>query len=286
MTKTKISCETHKNKNLKNFSGYPNNLKICKKCLLIFRNKNTQQRFKNVIALKKFNDIRRFDSLSNKVENDIIFLDKLLKILNVTKKIYALDYGCGYGSFLKALQIKKINGYGFDINEFFYKNLRKKFNMFRKKKDIEYFNKKFDIIFLRKVLNLSPNPVQDFLFFKKKLNIGGHIVILDHVTEFSQFSYEGLFFNKKANNTHLLTSKSLIKIAKSFNFIPVYNKNIFGSLQLILKNKNDKIREINAEDNLLLYKIKIKTHLYLSFIFILFNFIFTFFYRIYRFFKI
>jgi len=58
--------------------------------------------------------------------------------------------------------------------------------------------------------------------------------------------------------------------------VPVYKRNILGNIQLFLKNQNNEIAEINNEGNFFFYRIKIKTHLYLGFIFIFFHRIFQF----------
>ena len=276
MITKKINCETHTNKYLKSFSKHPNNLKVCNRCLLIFKDKKFEENYKTVISFKKFNETSKYNVSNKKVDNDLIFLNKYSKILNIKEKIDVLDYGCGYGWFLEALQKKNINGYGYDINEFFYKNLIKKFDMFHKTKDIEDFNKKFDIIFVKKVLCLSPDIIKDFILFKKKLKVGGHLVILDQVAEFNRDAYHSLYFQKNSSHSHLLTMESLIKIAKAFNLVPVYKRNILGNIQLFLKNQNNEIAEINNEGNFFFYRIKIKTHLYLGFIFIFFHRIFQF----------
>ena len=272
-----IECKNHNSGSLLSFSKYPNHLKVCDKCLLIF--KHYKNPVKHVTSLKKFNDKKFFNISNEEIKSEIKLINKFLKILNIKDKIEVLDYGCGYGSFLEALKRKKIKGYGYDVNKFFYKNLNYKYNMFRERKKIEKSNKKFDIIFLRKVLNLSSNIIEDFIFFKKILKKNGHLIILDQVTEYNKFAYSSLYFKKKSNNTYLLSLESLIKIAKSFHLKIIKKNNFFGNIELILKNIDLGTSNFIKENKLYNFKVKMKIHLYSGFMFI-------FFYKILNYLKI
>lgn len=270
-------CNSLKKSNFKIFSRFPVCLKVCQICYLISSDKNEKKKIDEVTSLKKFNEIKKFQYSSEKINNEIIFIKKIFNILNIEKRkdLKILDYGCGYGSLLEGLDRENLNGYGFDINQFFYSNLKDKYKMFNDTNDILNSHLKFDLIILRKVLNLSPNINKDYEFLKKVLNNNGHIVILDQVQEFNKYMYDNLYFRKK-NNTYLLTLESLVKLGKFFNLIPIFQKNRFGDILLIFKNINENKKKEVKVNSIFLYSIKIKLYIFFGLFFFIINFIMTF----------
>ncbi len=121
------------------------------------------------------------------------------KFNNLFRQKSVLDFGCGWGGFLNKLKnAKSINGIELRnecIN--FIKKKRKKINI---NKDLESYNKKFDIITMFHVLEHLPNQVEALRLLKKKLKKKGKIIIevphaedflleFDELKEFKNFTF-------------------------------------------------------------------------------------------------
>ena len=130
------------------------------------------------------------------VDDDSRRRDKFNKLF---KHKEVLDFGCGWGGFLnKITNAKTVNGLELRnecIN--FIKNRRKKINI---KRNLESFNKKFDIITMFHVLEHLPKQVEILRSLKKKLKKKGKIIIevphaedflleFDELKEFKNFTF-------------------------------------------------------------------------------------------------
>ena len=129
---------------------------------------------------------------------------------------------------------------GYDINLNFTKNLNEKFETF--KSEHELLNKenlkKFDLIFCRKVLQLSENLYDDFNNFNSLLSQNGHLVIMDQVKNNSK--YKSIISENMPSHSHLLTIQTLEFYANIFKLNTKYLKNDFGDLIIIFERKNKK----------------------------------------------
>ena len=129
---------------------------------------------------------------------------------------------------------------GYDINPNFTKNLNEKFETF--KSEHELLNKenlkKFDLIFCRKVLQLSENLYDDFNNFNSLLSQNGHLVIMDQVKNNSK--YKSIISENMPSHSHLLTIQTLEFYANAFKLNTKYLKNDFGDLIIIFERKNKK----------------------------------------------
>ena len=121
------------------------------------------------------------------------------KFNKLFKQKEVLDFGCGWGGFLNKLtNAKSVNGIELRnecIN--YIKNKRKKIVI---KKNLESYNKKFDIITMFHVLEHLPKQVETLKSLKRKLKKKGKIIIevphaedflleFDELKEFKKFTF-------------------------------------------------------------------------------------------------
>ena len=93
-----------------------------------------------------------------------------------TKNKDLLDYGCGYGGFL--INCKKTKSLsGVELKNKCISYIKKNFKKIEIKKDINHFNKNFDLITLFHVLEHLPNQLDTLKNLRKKLNKKGKIII-------------------------------------------------------------------------------------------------------------
>lgn len=210
-------------------NGYEN-LIFCGTCSLLKKEDKSLEL--KVINLPKFNyDVEEFISTQSYKNQILECKSQLKKIFSITKtkKNKALDFGCGYGSFMFACKDLGLTVHGYDINKNFTENLAKYFKTFDSKKNLlnqDNING-CDIIFCRQVLNLSPNVYNDFKIFDQLLSSSGVLVILDHVKNFSKYKS---IITQNNNNTVLLTTQSIEFYANNFGLKKIYLKNDFGDM--------------------------------------------------------
>ena len=222
-------------------NGYED-LLYCKTCSLLHKT-NAENLKKKVIGLEKFNlNVEEIISKDVYKKNISECKSQIYKIINVAhiepKKI--LDFGCGYGSFMFGCKELGYDVEGYDININFTNSLKKYFPTFNSTQDLLNQNRKnsYDLIFCRKVLNLTPNLYLDFLMFDKLLSNTGVLVILDHVKNLSKYKS---IITQDNNNTVLLTKQSLQFYASNFELKTLFFQNDFGDIFMILKkDKNVK----------------------------------------------
>ena len=253
---------------------------FCKNCSLLQKKK--LENYKNkVIQLDKFNkDVKQVIEEDHFKKQIIENKSILKKILSITKKnpTKILDYGCGYGVFMFAAKEIGFTANGYDINRNFTENLANYFVTFKSEIDLLNNNnlKKYDLIFCRKVLTLSPNIYKDFSNFNDLLSSNGYLVIMDQVKNFSR--YKSLF-SRNQPNTLLLTIQTLKFYGNIFQLNVKFLKNDFGDILLIFErgNKNYQNNKISIET--------IKTFEKFIFIFLFLSKIKNIFQKIYYLFK-
>ena len=239
-------------------------LLYCKNCSLL-KKKNLFNQKKKVISLKKFNRDVEQEINTEYFKKQILENKSILKkILKVTKKkhLNILDYGCGYGVFMFAAKELGFSACGYDININFTSNLSNHFKTFKSEADLlsEENLKKYDLIFCRKVLQLSESIYKDFYNFNKLLSSDGNLVIMDQVKNFSK--YKSIISEDLPYHSHMLTVQTLKFFANTFKLDTKYSKNDFGDLTIIFERSN------NNSSN---HKISIQTLIYMekiSFIFL------------------
>ena len=226
-------------------------LLFCKNCSLLYK-KNIKELKKRVLLMLKFNnDLKKViesDYFKEQISENRSIIKKILGVIkkNPTK---ILDYGCGYGVFMFAGKELGFTVNGYDINKNFTENLSNYFETFKSETDLlnNQNSKKYDLIFCRKVLNLSSNIYKDFSNFNDLLSSNGHLVIMDQVKNLSK--YKSMISKNDANCTLLLTVETLKFYANIFQLNVKYIKNDFGDLFIIFEksNKNYKVNKISIE---------------------------------------
>ena len=226
-------------------------LLFCKNCSLLYK-KNIKELKKEVLLMGKFNkDLKQTietDHFKKQISENRSIIKKILSIIkkNPTK---ILDYGCGYGVFMFAAKELGFTVNGYDINENFTENLSNYFETFKSETDLlnNQNSKKYDLIFCRKVLNLSSNIYKDFSNFNDLLSSNGHLVIMDQVKNLSK--HKSMISKNDTNCTLLVTVETLKFYANIFQLNVKYIKNDFGDLFIIFEksNKNYKVNKISIE---------------------------------------
>ena len=226
-------------------------LLFCKNCSLLYK-KNIKELKKEVLLMGKFNkDLKQTietDHFKKQISENRSIIKKILIIIkkNPTK---ILDYGCGYGAFMFAAKELGFTVNGYDINKNFTENLSNYFETFKSETDLlnNQNSKKYDLIFCRKVLNLSSNIYKDFSNFNDLLSSNGHLVIMDQVKNLSK--HKSMISKNDTNCTLLVTVETLKFYANIFQLNVKYIKNDFGDLFIIFEksNKNYKVNKISIE---------------------------------------
>jgi len=152
------------------------------------------------------------------IEDDLRRVDKFKKYL---KNKDILDFGCGWGGFLKNIKnYKTLNGVELRKECLDYiKNNIKKINM---SNNIDYFEHKFDLITMFHVLEHIPYQVETLKVLKSKLKKRGKIIIeVPHANDFLILQDElKEFKNFTFWSEHLIlhTHNSLKKILSKAGF--------------------------------------------------------------------
>lgn len=152
-------------------------------------------------------DKRRFKLLQNQIRNKNV-----------------LDFGCGYGGFIKLAVNEVKNIYGIEIEKSAINHLKHKMGLDNVYNDIRKQEQKVDYITLFHVLEHLEKPLDYLQLFKKKLNKNGQIIIevpnADDVllkyyccNEFCHFTYWGCHLYLYNEHTlSLLIKKANLKI--------------------------------------------------------------------------
>ena len=208
----------------------------------------------------KYKDGRKFSKKTGKIFNKVKTLKGKVKstvILDDNRRAHqfkkllknkdVLDFGCGWGGFLKiAKNCKSLNGIELrkDCLNYIKKNL-KKINV---SNNIKNFEKKFDIITMFHVLEHLPKQVETLKLLKNKLKKGGKIIIeIPHAKDFLILQDElKEFKNFTFWSEHLIlhTYKSLKVILlragfKSINIEYYQRYNFSNHLGWFIKRKPD-----------------------------------------------
>ena len=130
-------------------------------------------------------DYRKINYLEKKNKTEVlekyqIYTDDDQRRVNqfkvFTKNKDLLDYGCGWGGFL--INCKKAKSLsGVELKNKCISYIKKNFKKIEIKKDINHFNKNFDLITLYHVLEHLPNQLDTLKNLRKKLNKKGKIII-------------------------------------------------------------------------------------------------------------
>ena len=173
----------------------------------------------NQKSKKKINSVfTKNGNITTRYLDDDIRRVKSLKKYLIGKDI--LDYGCGWGNFLR--QIKKVKSKnGVEIGQDFINFLKNKKNI-KIEKDILNFQKNFDVITLFHVLHYLPNQIETLKILRSKLKDRGKIIIEvpnanDFLLSVDDFKHFRKFtFSKEQLVLH--TEKSLKLFAKKAGF--------------------------------------------------------------------
>ncbi len=237
----KNNCISSCNKNHKIiYNIKTENFIFCKQCSTLYR-KNIDEYKNKVINFEKFNknvkDVISTEYYRLQIDEHKSILKKILKKIK-KKPEFILDYGCGYGVFMFAAKEKGYAVEGYDINKNFTTNLDLYFKTYKSEEELSKvtLDKKFDLIFCKKVLTLSPNIYGDFSNFDKLLSPTGTLVIMDQVKNLSK--YKSILSGNNDNNTLLLTIETLNFFGNIFKLRTKYLENDFGDV-LIMFEKSD-----------------------------------------------
>ena len=159
------------------------------------RNKNKQ---------KKINNIK---TISGKIKTPIIEDDyrRVNQFKKILKNKVILDFGCGWGGFLRNLRnYKSLNGIELRSECLNYiSNNIKKINI---SNNINFFKQKFDVITMFHVLEHIPYQVKTLKNIKKRLKKGGKVIIeVPHAEDFLILQEQKGYFAR--NNSPKITSE-------------------------------------------------------------------------------
>ena len=115
------------------------------------------------------------------IKDDYRRIDQFSKILN-NKDI--LDFGCGWGGFLKNIQNFKTL-YGVELRKECINYISKNIKRINISDNVNYFQKKFDVITMFHVLEHIPYQIETLKILKSKLKNKGKIIIeIPHAEDF------------------------------------------------------------------------------------------------------
>ena len=165
---------------------------------------------------KKFRLIKTFKNIKVPIiEND---KRRIIQHNNILKNKKILDFGCGWGGFLKK-NIKAKSLTGIEIRKECISYIKKNIKKIRISENLNDLNEKYDIITMFHVLEHIPYQVETLKQLKKKLEKNGRIIIevpcandfLLKLNEFKKFTFW---------SEHLIlhTENSLRKILKFSGF--------------------------------------------------------------------
>ncbi len=196
-------CPLCKSTNFKNFiickdhmiSGESFALNKCTKCELVFTNPRP-----DVQSLSKYYDSDQYISHTNKSNNIINFVYKLVRIYTTRKKIKiikeyskgksVLDYGCGTGKFLEACKKAGYDTTGLEPNDIARAQAKTKgLNVIE---NLKKHKEKVDIITLWHVLEHVSDLKKTIKSLKKNLKKDGILLIaVPNMNSFDAHHYKG-----------------------------------------------------------------------------------------------
>jgi len=144
----------------------------------------------------------------------------------IKEKINIVDFGCGAGHFLKALELKKINGIGLETNNTLIKLgnkiLKKNKILKNEKKNIEKFffdDKNYNVLSMIAVLEHLSDPHEIIkLFIKSNMKYLYLSVPLFSLSVFIENSFKEIFpRHLGGGHTHLFTNNSIDYLKKKYN---------------------------------------------------------------------
>lgn len=210
----------------------------CSKCGVIFLN--------NVKAsLGYYQKYYGFDYYQNTTKNDLVnkILDFfsfvsvkrkerfILKYFNNFHKISILDVGCGDGQFLEHLDVNKFEKFGLELNQAAIKTCQKKgiFVYRGKLTDLNFKNKKFDVISLWHSLEHMEDPVATLSKARKILSARGILVIqTPSVNSFGfKFGRENWFHLDSPRHLFIYSRKAIDGLCQRTNLKILEIKNEF-----------------------------------------------------------
>lgn len=192
------------------------NLKKCKKCYLIQNHKQCQSFTTSLYRNINQSDLYIFSN-KKKINKNKFQFEHISSNVKLNKKSRILDFGCNKGDLLYYFKkYKNIqNLYGYDVNKYFKKDLKKKkinFENFYKSR------KKFDLIILSHSLFYVKNLHKLFDQINKKLLPKGQLYI--EIPDLNQNSIYSLM----GDQYYILTTNSLLNVLKYFKFTSIYKK--------------------------------------------------------------
>jgi len=174
------------------------------------------------IPRKNIKDIKIKEELSKR---DTVYNSKLVKSI-ISRKAKILDYGCGYGFFVKEMLEEGFNISGMDISDIRLATARafcKNAIFFTNEEEIPH--NYFDCLTLFHVLEHTPNPLIFLGSIKQYVKKGGKIIIEvpnldDHLlkisNEYKDFYWKKehiFYFNKKTLTKYVnLAGLSVVKV--------------------------------------------------------------------------
>ena len=195
-----------------------------------------QNTFQKIYSKKNYHNI--FYKSYNKKK----YLNSVKYIKNyIHKDALFLDYGCGSGYFMKALDTYGYKSVGIDYDKKTILDLKKDFEVYTIDEFNEYNDRKFDVIHLGDTLEHTGNPVNLINYLLKKLSKKGLLFIEGPIERnLSLVNYSILFFgnlrniffpNLKRNHTptHLffVSLKSQISFFNQFDNLTVVKYSVF-----------------------------------------------------------
>ena len=182
----------------------------------------------------KTHDTRPVSYLSKKKMNYVFtskgniitkYLDDDRRRKNKFNKLFlgkdVLDFGCGWGNFLKMLKKTKSKS-GIEVGEAFLKFIKNRNKSIVVKKSIFDFDKKFDYITLFHVLHYLPNQIELLKNLRKYLKKNGKIIIevpnaKDFLLSFDNFdNFKNFTLSKEQLILH--TEKSLRSFVRNAGY--------------------------------------------------------------------
>ncbi len=155
------------------------------KSKIIFLEKNIYRQ-KNFYTTMKYKNNWDIKTLSGNIKTPEIPDDhrRAVQFKKYFKNKSILDFGCGWGGFLKNLKYyKSLNG--IEIRKECLNYIQKKIKKIKISNDINSIKNKFDVITMFHVLEHIPNQIETLKILKSKLNNKGKIIIeVPHAEDF------------------------------------------------------------------------------------------------------
>lgn len=190
--------------------------------------------YKNTVRNDLLNKILAFFSFVSVKKKEKF----ILKYFNNLHKISILDVGCGDGKFLERLDQKKFDKYGLELNKEAIKICQKKeiFIYGGKLVDLNFKNKKFDVISLWHSLEHIEDPIGVLRKIKRILSKKGILVIqTPNVDSFGfKFGKENWFHLDSPRHLFIYSKKAIGELCERTDFEIFKIKNEFYDYPLDL----------------------------------------------------